>query len=416
MVRKLRLKITLFSVAVLLVLFLGTISVVYITSYRQTLRAEEDMLALYAAAYWENGNPAGREGEEMLPGGPPPGELALSVAPPSAGSFCSVETDGSGRVLSLNNAERGKISDGDLTAMAGRIAQTGKTDGAEGTWVYRVERRDGRVLTVLLDNTLLSGSSATLLGNTLRYGGLMVLLLVLAAWFASGWLTKPLEENERAQRQFVSDAGHELKTPAAVIAANAELLEREIGKNRWLENIKAENERTGALVGGLLELARAGERNESPEKVDLSTLFGETVLPFEGPAFERGHMLKVSSVPGLTVIGTRQQLSTLISVLMDNALQHSPEGSDIVMSLSAEGRSAVILAANDSPPMTPEACRRMFDRFYRADASRSGDGHYGMGLSIAKKIAEAHHGSIGASWKNGVLTFRVRIPLSRQDN
>ncbi len=405
MYRKLRTKITLYSVSVLLLLFLGTILIVYTASYRETLNAEREMLARYADSYWKNGKPAAGLG--FPPGEEPPESIPIA---PAAGQFYSVEKDAAMNTVSVYDPDTGRISPGDLEEMAGRILASGKSDGTEGEWVYHAETRGDRTLVALLDNTLVSASSSALLYNTLRWGGLMVALLILGVHLTSGLLVKPLEKNEMRQRQFVSDAGHELKTPAAVIAANAELLGREIGENRWLLNIKAENARAGALVGQLLELTHLEEKDLPMERLDLSALTEEILLPFEGPAFERGHLVEASIRPGVEVRGSAQQLSTLISVLMDNAVRHSSEGSSIRVSLDREKGRAVLAVANQSERMTAEECSALFDRFYRRDPSRSAGEHYGMGLSIAQKIAENHRGSIGASWKDGNLTFRVVLP------
>ncbi len=420
MYRKLRLRIFLFSVTALIVLFLGTVFVVYRTSYREMLLSDREMLSRYADAYWTNGDPA--DSGNLPPSGPPP--EGLTVLPPEmtqqdsgrlvSGQFWSVETDGRGNAADVHNPDPGKISDADLTAMTAEILKENRgNDGVKGTWVYHIEGREGRTLAVFLDISLVSSGTWTLIVNSLRYGSLMILILIAAAWFASGALVRPLERNEAAQRRFISDAGHELKTPIAVIAANAELLERKIGPDRWLDNIRAENERSAALVGSMLDLTRSAEKSEPPERLDLGALTESTVLPFEGPAFEKGHALFVSAAPGIFVMGRKQQLCSLLSILTDNAVQYSSGGSDITLTLSAEGRYAVLRVKNICPPMTAEDCRRLFDRFYRADPSRAGEGHYGMGLSIAKKIAEDHGGSISAAWRDGEITFRCMLPLKK---
>jgi len=411
MYRKLRFKIAISSFAVLLALFLGTVSIVYVTSYRETLRADQDMLTLYAKAYWENGNPEGSD--HLPPMAPPPGEAAMADTPQISGQFYSVEWDEAGETVSINNPSTQKIPDDDLIALAHQIAESGYKDGVEDEWVYHVESRDGNTLVTLLDNTLVSSSSSTLFTNTVRYGGLMIVILCAIVWFTSGLLVKPLERNEQEQRRFLSDAGHELKTPVSVIAANAELLQRELGSNRWLENIIAENERSSELVQDLLTLTRMQEKQSSSEKVSLSGITESVILPFEGVAFEKGHVLNTDIQPDLFVQGNTQQLSSLLSILLDNAVQYSMEGAEIGITLSEESRRAMLRVQNRCPEMSQEQCRQLFDRFYRTDNSRAGNGHYGLGLSIAQKIVQAHHGSISALWKDGLITFTAAMPLAK---
>ena len=411
MYRKLRIKIALSSIAVLLVLFLGTIGIVYSTSYRETMRADQEMLSLYAEAYWENGNPEGIENPPPL--SPPPGEAPIAAMPQVSSQFYSVEWDASGETVSVNNPNTQKITDTNLTILAKQIAESGKENGIEDAWVYHVESRNGHILVTLLDNTLVTSSSYTLFVNTVRYGGIMIVILCIVVWFTSGLLVRPLERNEQEQRRFLSDAGHELKTPVSVIATNAELLQREIGSNRWLENIIAENERSSGLVQNLLTLTRMQEKQSAYEKVNLSEVVEGVILPFEGVAFEKGHVLNTEIHPGLFLQGNPQQLSSLVSILLDNAVQYSTEGADIGITLSEESHRVVLRVRNQCPEMSPEQCRQLFERFYRTDNSRTGNGHYGLGLSIAQKIVQAHRGSISASWKDGYIIFTTVLPLPK---
>ena len=411
MYRKLRIKIALSSIAVLLVLFLGTIGIVYGTSYRETLRTDQEMLSRYAEAYWENGNPEGSEPLPLL--APPPGEAPAAELPQVSSQFYSVEWDEAGETVSVNNPDAQAITDDDLTVLAHQMAESGKMNGIEGVWVYHIESRRGHTLVALLDNTLVTSSSSTLFTNTVRYGLGMIIILCVVVWFTSGLLVRPLERNEREQRRFLSDAGHELKTPVSVIATNAELLQREIGSNRWLENIIAENERSSGLVQNLLTLTRMQEKQSTQEQLNLSEIVEGVILPFEGVAFEKGHVLNAQIRPELFVQGNAQQLSSLVSILLDNAVQYSKEGSEIGITLSEESRRALLQIRNQCPEMSPEQCRQMFDRFYRSDGSRTGNGHYGLGLSIAQKIVQAHRGSISASWKDGSITFTAVLPLAK---
>ena len=410
MYRKLRIRIALSSIAVLLVLFLGTIAIVYSTSYQETLRTEQEMLMRYAEAYWKNGNP---EGQEQLPPEGPRGEAAPPAVPRPNGQFYSVELGAKREAVAFHNPDTQKITDDELLAMAHHIAESGRENGVDGEWVFHLEISNGHTLVVLLDNTLVSASSSTLFTNTLRYGGLMIVILCLIVWFTSGLLVRPLERNEQEQRRFLSDAGHELKTPVSVIATNAELLHREIGNNRWLDNIIAENSRSSELIHNLLTLTRMQEGQAVQEKVDLSVVAQSVCLPFEGVAFEKGHVLNSEIQPNVAVDGNAQQLSSLISILLDNAVQYSTEGTDIHFSLSEESHRAVLRVRNGSPEMTPEQCKQLFERFYRSDSSRPGNGHYGLGLSIAQKIVQAHHGLISAAWKDGAIIFTTLLPLSK---
>ena len=213
------------------------------------------------------------------------------------------------------------------------------------------------------------------------------------------------------QKQFISDAGHELKTPVAVIGANVEMLSREIGKNEWLANIRYENERMGFLVKQLLDLSRAENREALMERVDLSrTVTGET-LAFESLAFDHGKTIQSDIEEGICISGNQEQLAQLTSILLDNALRHS-KGNEICISLKLHGHAAVLDVINEGDEIPPEKLEHLFDRFYRIDEARNSEGqHYGLGLSIAKAVTEKHRGSIIVSCRDGKVRFEVSLPV-----
>ena len=169
----------------------------------------------------------------------------------------------------------------------------------------------------------------------LLFGSLALAVLCAASVFLARWIVRPLEENDRRQKRFVSDAGHELKTPIAVISANSELLRRQVGENEWLANIDYENERMSDLVQQLLTLSRAESGGLPRQALDFSQLVGGEVLPFESYAFEKERQIVSDIAPGLTVEGTPGQLKQMVSILLDNAVSHSTQG-PILLTLRRE--------------------------------------------------------------------------------
>lgn len=191
--------------------------------------------------------------------------------------------------------------------------------------------------------------------------------------------------------------------------ANAELLEREIGENRWLSNIRSESGRMAGLVSELLTLVRAEREAPQMEPLDFSRLVLGGVLPFEGAAFEQGRTLEEQIDEHITIPGNPGQLSQLVAILMDNALSHSEGAGSISIALRQERGEAVLTVSN--PGFIPEGDRsEIFVRFFRSDANRSGTGHYGLGLTIAQTIVVAHQGEIQVDCANGRVTFTVRLP------
>ena len=285
--------------------------------------------------------------------------------------------------------------------------------GVMDNLAYYREDKGGYTLVTFMDNTVLSGSMSTLFRYTLIFGCVAIVALFFLARYLAKRIVAPLEESYQKQKHFISDAGHELKTPISVVNANAELLSREIGENQWLQNIQYENERMGKLVGQLLDLARTENVAPQMERIDLSRLVDGEALPFDGVAFEHGLHLNENIAPGLVVNGSSTQLKQIVSILLDNAIKHGKDGKDVWLSLSKEhgyARLSVINVGNEIPE---EYRKNLFERFYRVDEARNGeDKHYGLGLAIAKSIVEGHKGKIDVYCYNGFVEFRVLLPLA----
>ena len=189
--------------------------------------------------------------------------------------------------------------------------------------IYLVEDKGVYNLVAFLDNTVMLENAGTLLNYTLIFGGVALVALFLLAMFLANWIVAPLEESYKRQKQFVADAGHELKTPVAVINANLELLAGETGENQWLSNIRYENERMSALISQLLDLARAENAKPPMGVVDFSRLVYGEALPFETYAYESGLKLEYDVSDDILVYGNSVQLKQLVCVLIDNAILFS---------------------------------------------------------------------------------------------
>jgi len=253
---------------------------------------------------------------------------------------------------------------------------------------------------------------STLFRYTLIYGGAAIILIFFLSIFLARKIVNPLEESYQNQKQFISDAGHELKTPIAVINTSAELLSRELGENTWLANIQYENDHMGALVTQMLELAHTENTVPPMERLDFSRLAAGETLPFESIAFEKGLRFVCRITESIHVQGNAAQLRQLISILLDNALHHCTENGEIAFSLYAERNTFFLSVANDGDEIPPESRDKIFERFYRADSARnSEDKRYGLGLAIARAIVTAHHGNIQVQCHDGKVDFTVAIPV-----
>jgi len=265
-----------------------------------------------------------------------------------------------------------------------------------------------------MDNTIMQQSMTTLFRYTIVFESIMIIALFFVAVCLANKIVKPLEESYQRQKQFVSDAGHELKTPISIVSANAELLAREIGDNVWLANIQYENKKMGNLVTQLLELARTENVAVQTEVLDFSRLVGGEALPFESVAFEQELILNCNITDKIFVEGNSSQLKQIVSILLDNAICHSQKGKEISLELKKEHGFARLAVINDGMEILPEQKVELFERFYRNDTVRNTeDGHYGLGLAIAKAIVNTHKGKINVFCYDGRIEFAVHIPFTK---
>ena len=431
MFSKTKRKIVFTVVLSLLVLMAVTLSTIFISNRIALRRENEEMLRTYAEQYRFEDRPEESENDKRpefkpedkpenrpdgkLDDGEPPVKKELMREEPrfKLSTFYSVAYSKTGEVLAVRNGNSELQSEDSILALADHVIKSGKTSGSKGNMYYLVADREDYTLVAMIDGTIGDTAQETLIKEMLVIGSAALVILFIISIFIARRIVSPLEENDRRQKRFVSDAGHELKTPVAVISANSELLKRELGDNEWLSNIDYENERMSELVKQLLLLSRA-ESGEMPRDIlDFSKLADGESLVFESLAFEQGRRIETEIEPGITLEGNSNQLKQLVSILLDNALSHG-SGEEIRLTLRRERHFAVLTVSNDAPEISGEQLERLFDRFYRADEARGDEGaHYGLGLSIAKAVAEAHGGQIHAACADGKVTFTVSLPVKK---
>ena len=408
MFKKSRKKIVAAIMSILTLLWVGTLCVIYISSYFEVTTTNREMLKEHAEQYMPE-KPMGGAFDPMKPfpdRGPhfDTNQFKLST-------FYSVAISYDNKVIEIRNDDAAVYTDAELESSARQVLKKSDANGIINDLVYyRIDKGD-YMLVSFMDNTIIRESMNTLFRYTLIFGGVAIVALYFLAAYLAKKIVTPLEESYQKQKQFISDAGHELKTPVSVVSANAELLSREIGDNQWLQNIQYENERMGKLVGQLLELARTENITPQVEYLDLSRLVAGGVLPFESVAYENGLTLNSQIADGIIALGNSTQLSQLVSILVDNAIRHSRNGKEVSIILTHTRSNAVFSVINDGEPIPQEQTAQLFERFYRADEARNGeDKHYGLGLAIAKAIVEAHHGKIEVSCYDGKVCFTVQVP------
>ena len=413
MFKKSRRKIVAAIMFVLVLLWVGTLGIIYASSYFEMSKQNEQMLRAHAEMY-----ALPQSFEEIKPPSMPFPGISPGFDPGFAESpmfqlsiFYTVAVSYEGDILETKNDPPTVYTNDALEQLALRIIGDDASTGTENNLAFFKTDKDGYILVSFMDNTVINESAMTLFRYTLIFGGVALVLFFFLSVFLARKIVMPLEESYQKQKQFISDAGHELKTPVSVVSANAELLSREIGDNKWLQNIQYENERMGILVGQLLDLARTENVAPQTEHINLSRLAAGEALPFESVAFEKGLVLNTDIAGGIVVNGSSTQLKQIISILLDNALCHSREQGEIRLVLTKEHGLAKLSVINDGEEIPAEQRDRIFERFYRADTARcSEDNHYGLGLAIAKAIAAAHNGHICVLCHDGLVEFKLEIP------
>ena len=422
MFKQSRKKIILAIMGSLVLLFAITLSVIMLASYREIRQENMEMLKRHVELYYlagETGGPADLPPEAPMNGfdghAPAPREKPPLDQKPDyqLSTFYSVAFGDNETVIAVDNGEKEVYSEEELIGIAREILTGNNTSGRSGALTYIVEHRPDYTLVAFMDNTVSESGLRTLLHNVLIIGSTAILLMFFISLYLASRIIRPLEENDRKQRRFISDASHELKTPVAVISTNAELLSREIGENEWLSNIRYENERMGGLVTQLLDLSRAENAEAPVEQVDFSRIVTGETLALETLAFDCGRTFRADIEDDIILAGNRTQLTQLVSILLDNAIRHAT-GNEIGISLKRQGHHAVLDVINDGDEIPPDKQEHLFDRFYRVDEARnSEERHYGLGLSIAKAVTEKHGGIIDVSCKDGKVRFTVSIPIKK---
>ena len=408
MFRKSKIKIVSSIMTIMTLLLAGTFGLIYFSSYREMSDKDEQMLERYTQIYAQEGNPSKPNDKGEHNESPPPkpeDERAYDAA-----AFYSVSFDSDNNVKDIDNSSQ-SMSNEDLVAMAKSALNSSDSKGNFNGYNYLIHKTNDNTLVVFMDRSDFDKNVSTLLKYTLIFGAVSLAIVFVLSIFLANLIIRPLEKNHNAQKRFISDAGHELKTPVTVISTNAEVLKSEIGENRWLSNIVYENERMSILIKQLMTLAKTDKSEINLEKVDFSHIVIGEILPFESIAFDKGIEIDYNKVEDEIIVnGNGSQLSQLVSILIDNAIEHST-GGDIEIKLAKNHNKAILTVKNDGEPIPEEKRELLFDRFYRVNEARNDDGgnHYGLGLSIAKSIVDAHKGEISVDCKDGKVIFEVSV-------
>ena len=401
MIKKLRVKFISIVMAITMLL-VGSILglVLYFTGQIMEMQSIS-MMRTIATAPFQQGNIGTPADEVRLP-------------------FFTVQVSGRGEVLAVGGgyfdlSDRANVQQIVNIALSGE-SETGELEEYELRYLKGINPMG---MTIVFADT--STETATL--RDLLHSCIFIFAVVMILFFFVGirlsqWAIKPVAIAWDQQKQFVADASHELKTPLSVIMTNAELMQSDetTGEEcrRFSENILSTSYQMRALVENMLEMARvdSGAEHMHFTDVDFSQLANDAVLSFQLLYGEQEMGLQSNIRDGVMLRASEQHLYQVMDVLLDNALKYSEPHSTVKVGLNTVGRECLLSVAGRGEPLSREEQKDIFKRFYRADKARAMNGSYGLGLSIAESIVEAHKGKIWAESKGGYNTFYVQLPMN----
>ncbi|MCF2566100.1 HAMP domain-containing histidine kinase [Streptococcus pasteurianus] len=409
MFRKLRIRfIAIASLAILIVLF-SVVGVLNSARHIQTVNEINKILTLIS----DNGG--------TFP--------SVSKATSELGNTVSVDTlfqyryfsaviDEDGNITSLNSSNISDLTDEQVESYLTKINKSGDTSGDfrynNHTYSYLVtDESDDSTLIVVLDSTNQVEENMTLVHLSLWMSGVSFAFFVLMVSIFSGRVIEPFIRNYERQRRFITNAGHELKTPLAIISANNELVEMMNGESEWTKSTNDQVERMTGLINSLVAMARL---EEQPEVVltdlNFSAIAEDAAEDFKGPVIKDGKQFVMEIQPDIHVKAEEKSLFELVTLLVDNANKYCDAGGTVSVKLSKANRlsKARLEISNTYVEGKNVDYSKFFERFYREDESHNNKkSGYGIGLSMAQTMVKLLKGSISVSYSGDTITFLVSL-------
>lgn len=300
----------------------------------------------------------------------------------------------------------------ELRNYALKISNKKSEEGYYKNYLYKVRMMGNNEKEITLmenENTINRLKFNFIMAIGVGVAGIMIVYVI--AQKISQTIVEPVEESFEKQKQFVSDASHELKTPLAVIEANADVLQDKNGDNKWIGYIQNEVQSMNKLVNDLLTLAKMeNTNNDNYQKFDLSKEVQMEVAVFESIIYEKEIVLKQNIEEGVFFNGESEDIKHIVSIILDNAIKHTDKNKEIIVNVEKEKNDIKIMIMNQGEPIAEEDREKIFERFYRIDKARNrNEKRYGLGLAIAKEIVEKYKGSIKADSQNGYTSFIVKF-------
>ncbi len=447
MIRKLRMRLILLTMLAVLLVMVILIGGINVSNYRQVVSESDDILELLmrnGGTFEEHGR--GKGPKEGLP--PKPGmngddtqtdiETTIIVdddfrsgkrsfmwlredridSPELAYEtrYFTVLFDESENAVLVDTGRISAVSESEAVEYAAKALDRKGSSGFIGDYRYLVgEPDENNCRMVIFRDCGIGLQNFRNFRNISIFVSLLCLVGVgILVFLASGRIVRPVAESYEKQKRFITDAGHEIKTPLAIITADAEVLEMEQSESEWISDIKAQTKRLSELTQDLISLSKMEETSTVLEMkdLDLSALLKSQTGSFGAVATASNKTISSNIEDGIHIQGDKKSIESLLSIVLDNAVKYCPENGHIDVSATRYKKGARIEVTNDtSETLSAEECKNMFERFYRTDASRNSEtGGHGIGLSMAKAIVSKHKGRItAASGSEKKLTVTIQL-------
>ncbi len=425
MIKKLKKKFIILATVSMLVLMTVLLLVMNLVNYRTVVVESDKVLSILEETSgrmdggfppdgprkdgeerdWEEKDWDEREWDDDMRG--QGGMFGLSPEAQYEARFFEADVSADGQIVRLDTSQIIAVDSDDAEEYIQKALASSKEKGFIGD--FRFVKIDGEedegMKIIFLDcgRRLAAFHRFMLISILIGVAGCIIVFLVFL--FAAGRIIRPIAESYEKQKRFITDAGHEIKTPLTIIAANVDLLKEDIGENESIDDIADQTERLSELTKDLVFLSKMEEPDRQLVKVDfpVSDLVSETAASFAAVAQAQKKDYQINAQPSLTMNGAPEEIRRLTSILIENAMKYSPEGGSVKVDLEMLKKNIVLSVFNTTmEPMAQQDLSRLFERFYRTDASRNSEtGGHGIGLSIAKAITENHGGKITASTSGG---------------
>lgn len=408
MIRKLKTRFIVLATISLFLLLTITVSGMNFLSYRSVVTDADGVLAILSQ----------NKGAFPNPGSAPPDAPPQIIPPdlPYESRYFTVRLTKEGEPMYADISSTARVTREQAYEYAYEVFSRNDANGFIDDFRFLVSDDHGCMLITFLDcGRKLDAFYDFLLSSIIMsLAGLILSFIVI--FFFSNKIIRPMAESYEKQKRFITDAGHEIKTPITIINANADILEMETGRNECIDDIKQQSSRLTKLTNNLIYLARMEEESSPMPMIEIpiSEIALDTASTFKALAHTQSKELILDITPMLSIYGNVSAIEQLISILLDNALKYSPSGSEIRLTLEKRGKNICLSVMNTAiKNISKEKLDLLFERFYREDSSRnSATGGHGIGLSIAKAVVTAQGGKIYAFSKDGAsLVITASFPI-----